>query len=73
MKIPEEYLNKFISLPPIAEGKKTFIFDLDETLVHCNGTNSCTKSDVEFEISLEDGSLGKIGFNIRPFTKNCLK
>ena len=29
-----------INLPPINRDKKTIIFDLDETLVHCNSDNS---------------------------------
>jgi CTD small phosphatase-like protein 2 len=31
----EEIKNKMIQLPPMPEGFKTLIFDMDETLIHC--------------------------------------
>jgi predicted HAD superfamily phosphohydrolase YqeG len=31
----EEIREKMIQLPPMPEGFKTLIFDMDETLIHC--------------------------------------
>lgn len=52
--------------------KKTIIFDLDETLVHCNESPDMPcealltlKSDQEFEIV--------VGINVRPFARECLR
>jgi len=40
-----------VTLPKmIGNKKKTFVFDVDETLVHCNGLNSGIKSDIEFNV-----------------------
>lgn len=52
------------------ETRKTVIFDLDETLVHCckPGENS----EIFIEILLPNGSLCQAGINIRPFALKCL-
>ena len=53
------------------EGKKTLIFDLDETLVHCceNGE----EADVSIRIQLPTGQICDAGINVRPFAKECLE
>jgi Dullard-like phosphatase family protein len=53
------------------EGKKTLIFDLDETLVHC-----CVNGEVADEyinIQLPNGLLCEAGINVRPFAKESLE
>ncbi|CAG9335100.1 unnamed protein product [Blepharisma stoltei] len=54
------------------ENKKTIVFDLDETLVHCceeiNGD-----SDVQINVTLPSGVIAKTGINIRPYAIECLK
>ncbi|CAG9327749.1 unnamed protein product [Blepharisma stoltei] len=53
------------------ENKKTAIFDLDETLVHCcDRTNDC---DVILPISFPSGETLAAGINIRPYAVECLR
>ena len=53
------------------EGKKTIIFDLDETLVHCvDDVNA--PSDVVLKIFFPSGEGVSAGINIRPFARECL-
>jgi CTD small phosphatase-like protein 2 len=65
-------LEKKVNLPrPIGyERRKTIIFDLDETLVHCVGNNA---GDVAIEFKFEFGKTVTAGVNVRPFVKECLK
>ena len=51
--------------------KKLVIFDLDETLVHCQAKNI---EECQFQIcvNLPSNKKGKIGINIRPNWKNAL-
>lgn len=52
--------------------KRTIIFDLDETLIHCN--ESLEKPhDVALDIVFPNGSKIKAGINVRPFAVECLK
>ena len=54
--------------------KKTIIFDLDETLAHCvRQENPARVPDVYLDINLASGKVLKAGFNVRPFTKECLE
>ena len=64
-----------IELPFTKPGvKKTIIFDLDETLAHCvRQENPARTPDVYLNITLMSGKILKAGFNIRPFTKECLE
>lgn len=56
---------------PGFEGKKTIIFDLDETLVHCvDDANS--PSDVLLKIVFPSGETVNAGINIRPYARECL-
>ena len=48
------------------------IFDLDETLIHCN-ENSSLKSDIILPIQFPNGQTIEAGINIRPYTLQCLK
>lgn len=64
-----------IELPYSKPGiKKTIIFDLDETLAHCvRQENPARPPDVFLNITLMSGQVLKAGFNIRPYTKECLE
>ena len=64
-----------IELPHTKPGvKKTIIFDLDETLAHyLRNENPSRPADVHLNITLMSGKVLTAGFNIRPFTKECLE
>ncbi|CAG9322733.1 unnamed protein product [Blepharisma stoltei] len=64
---------KRLNLPkrPGWENKKTAIFDLDETLVHCcDGIEDC---DVVLPIIFPTGEAIDAGINVRPYTLECLR
>ena len=48
------------------------IFDLDETLIHCN-ESSDMDSDVVLPVKFPNGTIVHAGINIRPGIKECLK
>lgn len=52
--------------------KKTVIFDLDETLIHCNENNNLP-ADVYLPILFPSGDKVKAGINIRPLASYILK
>jgi len=60
-------LEKTIYFPPIDRSikKKTFIFDLDETLIHCE---SDLKQPNDFVVKMEfpNGNKAKAGIRVRP-------
>lgn len=53
-------------------GKKTVIFDLDETLIHCNDTLT-PPFDVKLPITFPTGEVIEAGINIRPHAQEILK
>ena len=55
------------------EGKKTLIFDLDETLVHCCEDTTTSKPMVTLPIVFPTGEIVQAGINIRPFALECLR
>lgn len=72
-KISEEKLQeKMVNLPRRFEneGRKTVIFDLDETLVHCVGV---AKGHVSLPVKFPNGKSSTAGVNIRPFAIECLE
>lgn len=48
------------------------IFDLDETLIHCN-ENCEMESDVILPVKFPNGAIVQAGINLRPGIKECLK
>jgi len=50
----------------------TIVFDLDETLIHCN-ENIDIPHDVILPIVFPNGDGTKAGINIRPYAIECLK
>ena len=67
----EEILAKTVKLSRRKgyEKKKTVVFDLDETLVHCVNNNA---GHVEIEIDFPVGAKSKIAINIRPYAREVL-
>lgn len=52
--------------------KKVAIFDLDETLVHCEA-KEVNAAQVSLDVTMPSGQNCKIGINIRPFAVESLK
>lgn len=53
-------------------GKKTIVFDLDETLLHCVVQN-IEMADKQIEVTMATGTKVKAGVNIRPFALKFLE
>jgi CTD small phosphatase-like protein 2 len=70
-----EIKSKTVKLPPYKLGriKKTIIFDLDETLVHCIDDIERNPCDQEISVTFPNGETVKAGINIRPYALDCLK
>lgn len=68
----EKLLEKMLNLPRSVEneGKKTIIFDMDETLIHCSGSN---KGHVSISLNFPNGKSLIAGLNIRPYAIECLE
>jgi len=67
-----ELLQSQVEFSDDIKGKKIAVFDLDETLVHCD-TKDYTKSEVLLSVNLPNGEVAKIGVNIRPHVYECLR
>jgi CTD small phosphatase-like protein 2 len=52
--------------------KKTIVFDLDETLIHCNESLDIPY-DVKLPIKFPHGEIIEAGINVRPYAVECLK
>ena len=66
MNKPLPPLGNLRHLPPTS--KPTLIFDLDETLIHCN-ENANLPCDVLLPIKFPNGATVKAGVNIRPYAR----
>ncbi|CAD8045533.1 unnamed protein product [Paramecium sonneborni] len=63
---------KLVNLPQRnTKFRKTVVFDLDETLIHCN-ENQNIKSEVCIPITFPSGDTVQAGINIRPWAKQIL-
>lgn len=60
--------------PPFRDSsiKKTIIFDLDETLVHCIDDIESTPCDELINVTFPNGETVQAGINIRPYALECL-
>ncbi|CAD8137385.1 unnamed protein product [Paramecium octaurelia] len=71
----KEIQQKKIKLEPYPQNlkfKKTVIFDLDETLVHCNEEDNMS-SQIVLPITFPTGEKVNAGINIRPFAEKMIK
>ena len=70
-----ELLAKTVYLPPPRNPacKKTLIFDLDETLIHCVDDIAADPPDVVLPVTFPNGEVVDAGVNIRPGAVECLK
>ncbi|CAG9333674.1 unnamed protein product [Blepharisma stoltei] len=68
----EELASKIVNLPKRRgyEYKKTVVFDLDETLVHC--VEDANNAHVPISIDFPTGETITAGINIRPYAKEVL-
>jgi len=62
----------YLTKKDIHRNKKTLIFDLDETLIHCVDSPH-KRSDIQLSIKFPDGERMEAGINIRPYALECLK
>ena len=71
----EQLKEKRINVPwkKGTEGRKTVIFDLDETLVHCCEDLATCKPDVILPVTFPTGEVVQAGINIRPYALECLR
>lgn len=53
--------------------KKTIVFDLDETLVHCCEDPEKSKPDIILPIVFPTGEVVNAGINIRPYAREVLR
>ena len=76
-KLPPVDLNQLkekkvsVNRKPGFENKKTLIFDLDETLVHCCVLGE--EPEVLLDVRLPNGQVCEAGVNLRPFVFECLE
>mmetsp|Transcript_33874 Transcript_33874/g.59029 ORF Transcript_33874/g.59029 Transcript_33874/m.59029 type:complete len:439 (-) Transcript_33874:1432-2748(-) len=72
---PSQLIAKTVSLPKRRgyENKKTAIFDLDETLVHCVDDIELNTPDVVLPVTFPTGEIISAGINIRPYVLEVLQ
>jgi CTD small phosphatase-like protein 2 len=72
---PAQLIAKTVNLPKRRgyENKKTVIFDLDETLVHCVDDIEVSCPDVVLPVTFPTGEVISAGLNIRPFVREVLE
>lgn len=61
---------ELIHLPPKYSSRKTLIFDLDETLVHCMGQR---QGQVQVTVKFPDNKECQAWINLRPYLTECLE
>ena len=67
---PVQLGEKMVSLPRVGYGRKTVVFDLDETLVHC--VEDVSNAHLAIPITFPSGERLVAGVNIRPYARECL-
>ncbi|CAG9319587.1 unnamed protein product [Blepharisma stoltei] len=62
-----------IKLTKKLEFRKTVIFDLDETLIHCVDNEADEASDAIIPVKFPNGMIAKTKIKIRPYAVECLR
>lgn len=57
---------------PASKGKKTIVFDLDETLIHCNESLK-SPYDAQFILKKSNDSTEMVRISIRPYAQQLLE
>ncbi|CAD8184206.1 unnamed protein product [Paramecium pentaurelia] len=70
VKIVSNFEDKKINLP--STNKKTIVFDLDETLIHCNESIQ-VPGDIILPIKFPSGEIIEASINIRPYAQQVLQ
>ncbi|CAK89905.1 unnamed protein product (macronuclear) [Paramecium tetraurelia] len=70
VKIVSSVEDKKVNLP--STNKKTIVFDLDETLIHCNESIQ-VPGDVILPIKFPSGEIIEASINIRPYAQQVLQ
>lgn len=65
------FVGKQVMLGPKDGVKKTLVFDLDETLIHCNADQN-GPCDARIPVTFPNGDTIMAGVNIRPFAREML-
>ncbi len=72
----ETISDRRVYIPVCKRRKRLVIFDLDETLVHCMGTQEeCAGKQVDRWVELKFPGEEKVlaGINVKPFAQACLR
>lgn len=67
---PVQLAAKAVMLPRLQYPRKTVVFDLDETLVHC--VEDVSRAQIAVPITFPTGERLIAGVNIRPYARECL-
>ncbi|CAI2359926.1 unnamed protein product [Moneuplotes crassus] len=67
-----ELKDKLVFLPEKKSKKKTLIFDMDETLIHCVDSIQDENPQYVIKVILEEEEV-QAGINIRPYALECLE
>ncbi len=71
--MPSTYQSRPVpSLSPFPPNRNMLIFDLDQTLIHCNESLS-HPHDIALSITFPNNSSITAGINVRPYTTECLR
>ena len=73
---PQQEVDKrgiYLPKPKSNTIKKTVVFDLDETLIHCVDDPAKEKPDIVLEVRFPNGEIADAGINVRPYALDCLR
>lgn len=71
-ELKEAYKSKMIN-PIQTKFKLSFVFDIDETLVHLPKKENETPGNILLEFTMPNGQKAFAGIHIRPYARVCLK
>ncbi len=72
LKKPDDFEIQKLAIKKLTKdkSKKTIVFDLDETLIHC--IEGSGRGDVRLPVQLPNGDKINADVNIRPYAKQVL-